>query len=512
MEQITDQAVAAAGGYFGRRIAAIRAAIAGAADIAAAQAALVELAAKWTPDALATLLGDAMELARWHGREAVFLDEDDAPAAFAFEAVRQSFREQVDFLRQKRVKPTNGWLDAMHGDHDRAFVVAGVTDTAMLEEFQAALISAAENGGRVEDFAKDFDRLVEKYGWEYKGERNWRIRTIFETNMRTSFMAGRLKQMRDPDVVKLRPYWQYLHGDRRTPRVPRPVHLGWNNQVLMWNDPWWDVHFPPNDWLCSCGVRTLSKRDLERLGKSGPDETPREAKAPLMVHGVGLVNQPVGVGYGWDYMPGDLWERGLVPSELTADAKNRLPEGGRHVVSIDQAAPIGDLFAASVPFKQKPLAPDLSAETYLAAFRKVFEDHPRFQAPFWEDQVGHRLVISDEIFRDRQGVLKLHVGDRGVLAPLLAETIIDPDEIWLGVRALELPGGIKEYLMTRRYIRLDQETGIFAAFDLGRKYWSAVTGFRPAKSYDPAKAVKTNWSYLNHERVGKLLWKRKRQP
>ena len=53
--------------------------------------------------------------------------------------------------------------------------MAGATDTAMLEEFQAALIDAAENGGRVEDFAKDFDRIVEKYGWQYRGERDWRI-------------------------------------------------------------------------------------------------------------------------------------------------------------------------------------------------------------------------------------------------------------------------------------------------------------------------------------------------
>lgn len=506
MEQITGQALAAAGGHFGRRISAIRAAIAGAADFEAAQAALVELAAKWTPDALATLLGDAMELARWHGREAVFLDDDDAPVAFAFEAVRQSFREQVDFLRQKRVKPTNGWLDAMHGVHDRAFVVAGVTDTAMLEEFQSALISAAENGGRVEDFAKDFDRLVEKYGWEYKGERNWRIRTIFETNMRTSFMAGRLKQMRDPDVVKLRPYWQYLHGDRRTPRAPRPVHLGWNNLVLMWDDPWWEVHFPPNDWLCSCGVRTLSKRDLERQGKSGPDETPREAKAPVMVRGVGLVNQPVGVGYGWDYMPGDLWERGLVPSALLDNPLARRIDDmrGLQLVSIDTAEPIADLLKRAKPFKSEVMQPGLPINDYLSEFLKPFGADIG-TGKLWQDPSGSHIVISDQLFMNSSGIWKGHKRGHGEYARLLAEAIMDPDEIWLGVR--ELPvlthPGHNDVMLTRRYIRVDPETALFSMFEMARGGWQAVTG------YASFNRSKPDYSHINKQRVGKLIWKRK---
>lgn len=139
---------------------------------------------------------------------------------------------------------------------------------------------------------------------------------------------------------------------------------------------------------------------------------------------------------------------------------------------------------------------------------RVFEQHPDYAAPFFVDRAGHKLVINDELFRDRQGQLKIHVGDRGPLASLLAETITDPDEIWLGVRSRELTGGYIEHLMTRRYIRADAQTGLFAAFDLGRKHWAGVTGFRPAKTYDPLKPVKTNWSYLKHERVGKLLWKR----
>ncbi|MEP3298561.1 MAG: hypothetical protein ABJO27_19170 [Pseudoruegeria sp.] len=168
---------------------------------------------------MAAQLSQALELSGLEGREAVFVDVDGgvSPQSSSFvEAgfVRQEFQKQIDFLTQKRGKPTSTWTDAMHGDHDRAFVVAGVTDLAMLEEFQAAIVNGAKTYD-IDGFAADFDRLVEKNGWSYNGGREWRIRTIFETNIRTSYMAGRLHQMRDPEMVKRRPYWQYIHADTR---------------------------------------------------------------------------------------------------------------------------------------------------------------------------------------------------------------------------------------------------------------------------------------------------------
>ncbi|WP_108643398.1 PBECR2 nuclease fold domain-containing protein [Fuscovulum blasticum] len=471
-----------------------------------AVAALVELAARWTPDALAETLSQAMELAAWSGRDAVFLDEDDA-AAFAVESVRQPFREQIDFLRQKRIKPTKYWLDALKGDHDRSFVVAGVTDTAMLEEFQAAIIDAAQNGKYVDDFAKDFDRLVAKYGWDYRGERNWRIRTIFETNIRTSFMAGRLRQMRDPDVVKLRPYWQYLHGDSRTPRVPRKLHLDWHGLVLMWDDPWWEKHFPPNDWFCSCGVRTLSRRDLTRLGKSGPDEAPIDALLPILDPGTGqMIMQPAGIGYGWDYMPGDLWERGLVPSALLEDPA-ATPSGdlrGRSIVRIDQPEPMADLLAKARPFKRSPMQPGLPPEDYVAEFMRAF-GLDLGQAQLWQDAAGGHITISDQLFRSPNGRWKTEKRGHGDYAPLLAEAILDPDEIWLGVR--EVPDvrfpGVVDLMVTRRYVRVDPDTALFSMFEIGRRGWGGVTG------YASFNRSKPDFRHIDTQRVGKLLWKRK---
>lgn len=465
---------------------------------------IVELAAKWAPDMLAALIAQAHELSALEGREAVFQEGTSGSAFADVTLTRQDFAEQIQFLTQKRDKPTRAWTDAMQGDHDRAFVVAGVTDMAMLEEFHQAVIEGARTYD-IKAFAGEFDRLVEKYGWSYNGGREWRIRTIFETNIRTSYMAGRLRQMRDPDMVRLRPYWQYVHADTRVPMNPRPQHVGFDGLVLMWDDPWWYVYFPPNGWLCSCGIRTLSRGDLRRLGKSGPDTAPEIIRHPYTHRATGeTVQLPEGVDYGWDYMPGDKWERGLVPSALIDEAGG-LTTDGRHAVVIDTPSPLQDLLAAAKPFQAVPLAPGLSKEDYVRAFLQPFgADIGR--AVLWQDPTGTKIPISDEFFRDRSGLWKVGKRGREIFTPLMAEALLDPDEIWMGVSAKQDPvrPDLTEYLIDRRYIRLDPSIGVNVVMEVGRKWWEPITAYNPTD-----KMGRSNLGLLDRRRGGKLLWKRK---
>lgn len=482
----------------------MRKAIETAADFDAAARAVLEIGSTWTSDALAALFSQAMQLAALEGREAVFADWEDVSFA-EVDLTRQEFREQIDFLTQKRGKPTLAWTDAMHGDHDRAFVVAGVTDMAMLDEFQQAIIEGARTYD-IKAFAAEFDRLVEKYGWSYNGGREWRIRTIFETNIRTSYMAGRLRQMRDPDVVKVRPFWQYRHGETRVPLSPRPEHVSWHNLVLYWNDPWWKKHFPPNDWVCSCGVRTLSRGDLRRMGKDGPDTAPATKMVKHIDQATGaVVELPEGIGYGWDYMPGDLWEQGLVPSAIPglvggADLKP--------VVSIDIPAPAQELIDAARPARSELVAAsndlraskDPTADECIAPFLEAF-GATRAQAVLHEDQAGGRVTISERLFLDDAGALAIKDPEMRALMPLLAEVLLDPDEIWLTVSN----GPYVETVPTldRRYVRtvkLDQDNVLAVVFELGRSWWNAVTAKISGGETAPL---------LDALRGGKRLWKRR---
>ncbi|WP_084366833.1 PBECR2 nuclease fold domain-containing protein [Rhizobium sp. RU36D] len=469
-----------------------------ASDFNAAAKAVLALAAKWSPTAFAKLLGDGLELSALQGREAVFLDGGEADEFADPDVFNQPFKEQIEFFRQKRAKPTKAWTDALRGVHDRAFVIAGITDTAMLSDFQTAIASAMEKGTTLETFRADFDRIVAQYGWQYKGERGWRTRVIFETNMRTSYMAGRLKQMRDPDVLKLRPYWQYLHGETRTPKNPRPRHLAWHRKVYRHDSGFWTHHFPPNDFLCSCGVRTLSERDLKRRDLK-PEEWAGELMEPALDPLTGkLIEKPQGVGYGWDYIPGDLWERGLTPSTLMDEGQELLTDP-RMAVAIDKAEPLADLVKASKPFKAELLQDGLEPEAYVRAFLDPFGADIG-EAVLFEDVTGTRIPISDQLFRNREGEFKLFKRGRHRLLAMMAETLMEPDEIWVGVARKVASDDL---VVDRRYVRVDPETAIQIVFEIGERLWEAVTAFGPTD-----KKGKADFEQIDKRRVGKLVFAR----
>ena len=90
-------------------------------------------------------------------------------------------------------------------------------------------------------------------------------------------------------------------------------------------------------------------------------------------------------------------------------------------------------------------------------------------------------------------------------AALIAEALLDPDEIWLGVREVPVPGfpGQFEAVVTRRYVRVDPSTGLSILFEVGRRHWREITGFAALNRSKP------DHDYINAQRVGKLLWRRK---
>ena len=155
------------------------------------------------------------------------------------------FDKQIEFFRGKVNLPTQAWTDIWEGMHSRAFVVAGAMKSDLLTDLRSAVDRAVADGGTIQQFRKDFDGIVAKHGWSYKGGRNWRTRVIFDTNLRQSYNSGREEQMNDPELRKRRPYGLYRHGNSA---FPRPQHLAWDNLALPLDDPFWDTHTPMNGW------------------------------------------------------------------------------------------------------------------------------------------------------------------------------------------------------------------------------------------------------------------------
>jgi hypothetical protein len=246
------------------------------------------------------------------------------------------FAEQIAFFKDKLDLPTERWDDLLGAAHDRAFVVAGATGADLLADLHAAVRKGIEDGTTLAEFRRDFDRIVAARGWTgFTGSDSaegiaWRTRVIYETNLRTSYAAGRWQQIQ---AVKAdRPYLEYRHSE--SVLNPRPLHQSWDGLVLLADDPWWQTHYPPNGWGCKCRVFALNDQDLERLGKAEPDRAPDDGVRDWK-DSRGVVHQvPNGIDPGWDYAPGahaqtalrDLFARRVrdLPPELGAAMAARL--------------------------------------------------------------------------------------------------------------------------------------------------------------------------------------------
>lgn len=404
------------------------------------------------------------------------------------------FAEQAEFFRRKLNLPTDGWTDIHTREHDWAFVVAGANRDAIVADFRAAVEKAIAGGSTLEDFRKDFDRIVATHGWDYNGGRNWRSRVIYDTNLATSYAAGRWQQL------QAAPYWQYEHQD--WVENPRPQHVSWDGLVLERENPFWQTHFPPNGWGCHCKVKGLWPRDLQRLGKAGPDQAPAVNLVERTIGqrsalGPRTVRVPEGIDPGFEYAPGSARLRSAIPpgrpqgpdglpsSSTGPGLPNRRPS--------DPLPPPRTLPANAVlPAGQAP-------EAYVSQFLGEFG--ATLDAPaVVRDVIGERLVVGKELFQDAAGEWKVFKRGREQYLPLLAQAVLQPDEIWARVEWLHALGrAVVRRRYVARYMIEGQEDGTpgLAVFELGADGWSGVTAFPPASS-----------DYLEHARVGVRLYRR----
>ncbi len=220
-------------------------------------------------------------------------------ASESINGARQQFAEQIAFFRRKLNLPSETWRDIERAAHDRAFMVAGAMKADLLLDLRKAVDQAIQ-GGSIGEFRKQFAAAVAKHGWTgWAGEGSaageaWRTRVIYQTNMATSYAAGRRAQLLDPDLLSRRPYWRYVHADGVV--HPRPMHKQWGDMrlTLRHDDPFWNTHFPPNGWGCKCRVVAVAK--------------PGEGDATVPPAGWNQVNPatgaPEGIDEGFDYAPG----------------------------------------------------------------------------------------------------------------------------------------------------------------------------------------------------------------
>lgn len=279
------------------------------------------------------------------------------------------FQQQLDSFRRKVNVPSARWDDLLREDHAHGFMVAGLARMDVLDDIRSAIVAAQQSGETLADFRARFDEIVRgKWeGWtgsESEAGRAWRTRVIYQTNLRTSYMAGRWEQL------QRFPYLRYQHN---TVANPREEHQAWDGRIIATNDPWWDTHYPPNGWGCRCTVTGVSEARLRAFGKSGPDGAPPAGVGdppPEWAYHVGKASRslPAAAAFGAKVMQlPDAWRAAAL-----ADAQRRsvdlLFDWPRMVENLYEraVAGVGDVqtWAAPVGFIRPAVAGSLQAAGY----------------------------------------------------------------------------------------------------------------------------------------------------
>lgn len=216
--------------------------------------------------------------------------------------LRRPFAEQVAAFRARlgTLLPTARWDDLWQAQHDRAFMVAGAAQADLLADLATAVERAIAGGESIDQFRSRFRDIVRERGWQgWTGQGSaageaWRTRVIYTTNLRTSYAAGRMAQLRAGGYS----HFIYRHGGSQD---PRPQHLAWDGLVLPVDHPFWATHAPPNGWGCSCYlVGARGPATARRLG-GDPDKALPEGWDRIDPR----TGAPAGIDRGWAYSPGD---------------------------------------------------------------------------------------------------------------------------------------------------------------------------------------------------------------
>jgi uncharacterized protein with gpF-like domain len=242
-----------------------------------------------------------------------------SPETLSLDNAKLPFEEQIAFFKGKAGLhiPTQHFDDIATEEHEHAFVVANAQKADLLADFYHAVETAIADGQSIDWFRKQFDAIQAKHGWVHTGDASFRTRTIYDTNMTTSYARGRDAQLADPDLRAVRPYLEYNIGPAEHHRV---IHQSWAGTTLRYDDPWIEAHRPVKAWGCHCWLRAV------RNPTPGRDTAPKESTYEVTDrHGVPHTI-PMGVDYGFHT---DGWKPDLrdYPKPIAADLKAALKRG-----------------------------------------------------------------------------------------------------------------------------------------------------------------------------------------
>ena len=179
----------------------------------------------------------------------------------------------VDYLKNKQLTLTYNHYELLKQAHDKAFTVAKVMRTDLLSDIHESLLDSLKTGKNFEAWKKGIMPTLEKKGWwgtqeivSNQGEvktvviNSNRLKKIYTINTRVAYQKQRYKEMMK---LPLSTYWMYRCSFLEN---SRESHKAMHGTVLHRDHEFWEENYPPNDYICFCGVTAHSESDLKRRG------------------------------------------------------------------------------------------------------------------------------------------------------------------------------------------------------------------------------------------------------
>jgi len=428
-------------------------------------------------------------------------------------------RESVDYLAQKIAVPAWDYTDVWREQNVHAFTVAKATSLDLVQAIFGEVKKAAGDGGNTfETFKKRLRPRLEEMGWWGQKEvldadtgeitdvqlgSVRRLRTIYQTNVQTAYMAGRYKRQVENSAA--RPLLA-LRGDHGRPHAPRARRAARQGIPLGRSDL--EGNLPAERLGCRCRVVALTEAEFKALGMPLEDGHDMIVEQEVPIGRDGDLVKVKGVRFrdstgkdrlffpdpGWDYNAGEEWAQfdhkaGIPDCDWGGSAD--FAEGGKKtclagVPGQKTWKDLGRPAIADVPAAHRlptpavlERAPDrVIAQTVLAEALGVSQQAPLrvVETPIGEVTVRYEwlshIVDKDNDARERW-------------ANFILPTLESPYEVWLS----EYFDGLRH-----RYVGVFEEVGLLAVIRLnqdGSLLWNMM---------------RANGSYLDRQRAGLLLF------
>lgn len=462
--------------------------------------------------------------------------------------------QAIAWFEAKGLQLTGDWRELWREQHARAFTVARLTKLDVLQDIRDATARALREGTTERDFIRELTPILQSKGWwgkavnpatgevldvydergrpvQYGSPR--RLQLIYRQNLQSAYMAGRYQQQRDlaqADGPGARPYLQYLAvRDARS----RPSHAALHGKVYRADDPAIDAIYPPNGFNCRCRMRALSERRLaaEGLSVETAELGSAHIAAGTLPDGTLDLRPVTTVAYtdpitgrkkwfapdaGFDYNPGRGWHRPFTPDGIDGPPPTRPLLPGLACLTAG-CTPPGAPPAPRVFDPALLLPAGRDDAYYIAAFLEMFGMRPGDNR-MYADVTGQPLLIGSDLFLDRaktaragQPVYKLAKDEqRRTHMRMLAQTIIDPQEIWQAVEIMQAQARAGELVERRRYMGWwlvdGQDRPGLSVFEYApAAYWTGVTVFAP----HDRPGQQTGVEYMQTQRTGQRVWPKK---